>query len=272
MLVDWIRGRLRARKGKRVMNRPVVETALGFKFSGSGSMQEGRFEPTETAILQKMLGKADLFVNVGANFGYFVCLAQTFGVRTIAVEPVPMNLELLRKNLSLNGFGENVEVVPAACGEAEGQAEIFGVGTGASLVPGWARNPKSLKFSVDVKRLDQIVAPNLLTENSVFLVDVEGFELEVLKGAEALLDVSHKPIWMIESGLSDHREGGELNPIFLDVIKKVDQFGYDMFRIEDLSSPVLIHTVEQSLKSGTDLVGGINFLMVPKGRDIAFLR
>lgn len=268
---DWIRGIARARRARRFLRSEGVETELGFKFSGPKAMKEGVFESAEVEILSRLFENADLFVNVGANFGYFVCLAQSKGVPTVAIEPVPTNLELLDKNLKQNGFEDNVTVHACACGEIQGRAEIYGVGTGASLVKGWARNPNSLRHSIDVRRLDDIVTVSELSSNSVFLVDVEGFELEVLKGADAVLSVGSKPIWLLESGLTDMREGGHLNPRFEEVFDRLTSYGYEMYCINRPEKPITNEEIRRSLEADQDFIGGHNFLLVPKGQSIDYL-
>lgn len=271
MMKDWIRGRLRALRGRRMARRAPVPTPLGFRFAGPRAMQDGRFEARETEIMRALLKKADLFVNVGANFGYFVCLAQSMGVRAIAVEPVPQNLTLLRKNLKANGFLETTTVHPCACGQTAGQIQIFGVGTGASVVPGWARNPESLATSVDVTPLDVLLAPERISRRTLILCDVEGFELEVLKGATATLSGEDAPVWILETGLTDHRAGGALNAGFLEVFDTLAGHGVTLRPIDNLDRPVTRDQIEDSLKAGQDGIGSINFLLCPQGFDPAEL-
>ena len=56
----------------QILKKPK-ETSMGFKFIGNRSMEEGRFEPEETKIVIKLLEKVDIFINVGANIGYYFC-------------------------------------------------------------------------------------------------------------------------------------------------------------------------------------------------------
>ena len=270
-MIDWIRGKLRARRANRLLQRDAKETPLGFLFAGPDAMTSGQFEAKETDILSALLSDADKFVNVGANFGYYVCLAQNLGVPAVAVEPVPINLELLRKNIVRNGYENGVEIFPNACGEASGEAEIFGVGTGASLVKGWARNPESLSHTVKIRRLDDMVPAQSVTSRTVFLVDVEGFELEVIKGADGILSSDSKPIWLMETGLTDHRSEGGLNPKFEDIFERVSQYGYEFYCVEKPGEPVTRDLIKESIACGIDLIGGINFLLVPVGRSVAHL-
>lgn len=268
---DWIRGKLRARRASRLLQKDAQETQLGFSFAGPDAMMSGTFEAKETQILTSLLSDADKFVNVGANFGYYVCLAQSLGVPAVAVEPVPVNLKLLRNNIERNGFEAGVEIFPNACGEVDGEAKIFGVGTGASLVKGWARNPESLSHKVKIRRLDDMVPAKSVSSSTVFLVDVEGFELEVIKGADGLLGSEHKPIWLMETGLTDHRSEGGLNPRFEEIFERVSQYGYEFYCVEKPGAPVTHKLIKDSIACGKDLIGGINFLLVPEGRSVEHL-
>jgi len=71
---------------------------------------EERIYPVDDLELED----GDRVVDVGAQIGTFSLLAASRGARVVAVEPSPMNLELLRHNVALNGFEERVGVVEAA--------------------------------------------------------------------------------------------------------------------------------------------------------------
>lgn len=266
---DWIRAQLKKRRVRRLLDRKGVLTGHGFRFSGPSAMQDGAFEATETAILQHLFERADLFINVGANYGYYLCLAQSRGIAAVAVEPVPDNLLILHKNLSQNGFSDGVEVVAAACGGETGSAEIFGVGTGASLVKGWAGNPASLRHRVQVRRLDDIVSRDRISADTVILIDVEGFEAEVLKGAGGLLTGPRKPVILIESGLTGHGQDAGLNAEFRDIFALMRGHGYDWYPVNNLSTPVTAEQIEDSLATGRDLIGCHNFVVIEQGRSLS---
>lgn len=262
---DWIRAQLRRRKARRHLKRPAVETPYGFRFLGPRVMQSGTFEAEEARLLQALLRGADLFVNVGANYGYYVCMARQMGVQSVAVEPVPVNLETLKRNIAENGWTDGITVHGVACGETEGEAEIFGEGTGASFVAGWARNPAALHHLVPVRRLDALVPPESLGKATVLLIDVEGFELEVLRGATGILSAGAKPVIMLESGLTDHRPGGVMNAGFVDVVELLTAQGYRLVQAVDPGAEVTVDQVRRDLADGVDRIGTHNFLALPPG-------
>ncbi len=268
-MIDWIRAQLRRRRARRLSKRPAVKTPFGFEFHGPEVMQSGLFEVAETKVLRTLLSRADLFVNVGDNYGYYVCMARQMNVRCIAVEPVPVNVETLRRNIAINNWTDKIDVHPVACGEKSGSAVIFGEGTGASLISGWARNPKALKHTVPVRPLDELLAKETITSSTVFLVDVEGFELEVLRGAKEIMASPNRPIWMLESGLTDHRPGGQMNLGFLDVMEIILENDYRVFSALDIGFEITLETVKDSIANGVDQLNTYNFLLVPNGFDLS---
>jgi len=86
-------------------------TPHGFKLTGTNSihhlaMQKGTFEPEETLLFKDIFQGADVFVDVGANIGYYSCLARSSALHVIAIEPLAKNLESVRQLLSqqLGGY------------------------------------------------------------------------------------------------------------------------------------------------------------------------
>src|SRR5438093_3453331 len=80
-------------------------TPYGFKLLGSNSihhraMQAGTFEPEETALIQQCLRDAEVFVDVGANIGFYSCIARLAGKQVIAVEPLRRNLDYFYANMA----------------------------------------------------------------------------------------------------------------------------------------------------------------------------
>jgi FkbM family methyltransferase len=200
---------------------------------------------------------------------YYVCMARQMGVRSVAVEPVPINVETLNRNIAINKWTTDVVVHPVACGSASGSAVIFGEGSGASFVSGWARNPKGLNHTVPVERLDDLLAHENVTSKSVFLVDVEGFEIEVLLGAAMTISSPDRLLWILESGLTDHRPEGGMNTEFPKVLELIFAHDYRVFSARDTDFEITLDFVRDCISDGVDRLGTHNFLLVPKGYDIS---
>ena len=206
--------------------RRSARTPLGFDLVGDPSMQSGAFEEEETALVCDSLRRADLFVDVGANVGYYTCLARVAGVSTIAIEPVPANLRVLHHNLRLNGWSDT-EVWPVGVAAKQGSADIFGAGTAASLISGWAGNRAASGQTIAVTTLDRLLEGRAVGRNLLIKVDVEGAEYDLLRGATDTLLRDPRPVWLIEIALDQHRP--ERNARFADTFEMFWCRGYRSF-------------------------------------------
>jgi FkbM family methyltransferase len=166
-------------------------------------MVAGTFEPDEIEILREMLPRTDRFVDVGANIGYYTCIARHMNKPVIAFEPLEMNLMLLYANLHENGWLDT-EVWPLGLADYVGMAPLFGSDTGASLIPGWAKQTNSLTAAICINTFDHVVGDRFTGERLLVKIDVEGFEMAVLRGGVNLFDRAVKPVVMIEIALLVH--------------------------------------------------------------------
>jgi len=271
IISNQIRSFNRRRLTRRHLKKTSVITPFGFKFFGPNTMQNGSFEATETKILIKLFSQADIFVNVGANFGYYICMARNMGVRSIAIEPIPVNQNILKRNLIENNWDQNVILHSVACGNSDENVTIYGEGTGASIIKGWAQNPSRLKHVVPMKKLDNILSNEKVTTKSVILIDVEGFEFDVLHGAQNILGSKDKPVIMLESGLTDHRTEGGLNLNFLEIFKFIIKNGYRVFSVEDINFEITEELIKKNIEQNKDQLGTHNFLLIPNSFDFSIL-
>ena len=271
LIINKIRSFNHRRLTRKHLKKKSVITPFGFKFFGPSVMQNGSFEANEAKILIKLFSQADIFVNIGANFGYYICMARHTGVRSVAIEPIPINQEILKQNLIANNWEQNIILHPIACGNSDGNITIYGEGTGASIIPGWANNPSSLKHIVPIKKLDNILSSEKVTSKSVILIDVEGFEFDVLRGSQNILGSQNKPVIMLESGLTDHRSEGGLNLKFLEIFNFIIKYGYRVFSVEDISFEITQELIEKSIEQYEDQLGTHNFLLIPNGFDFNIL-
>jgi FkbM family methyltransferase len=204
---------------------PPVTTLYGFKFGGDRYMSNPLFEKEEIEVFLQNLKHAAVCMDIGANVGLYTCLAANLGKPVIAVEPLPRNLQLLRRNLAANGF-TSVEVLPLGLSNKVGTRRLFGTGGCASFQRGWAGSSDKHFHSVQVSTLDSIVMA--LPDRGPMLIkmDVEGFELEVLSGAVKTLNMDPRPTWLIEICLDDGCVVGGRNGKFAETFELFWKCGY----------------------------------------------
>ena len=266
-LVDRFRTWNRSRIARRRLAKDAIMTVHGFHFNGLRGMQDGTFEPEETALVNQIFKSVDLFLNVGANSGYYCCFAQQQGIKTIAVEPVPSNVTYIAQNMAANGWGDNITVLPVAAGEVTGFIDIYGIGTGASVVKGWANNPETLKQTVPVVRLETLIHPAPKGQTMFVLMDVEGFEYHALKGAAALINACNKPIWFIEViGDGGPVEAGKVR--FADTFKMMMDAGYAVYMATDNFPKLEWDDILRLEKSPAEQDASRNYLFLDKDMDI----
>ncbi|MGJ8696675.1 MAG: FkbM family methyltransferase [Verrucomicrobiaceae bacterium] len=142
-------------------------------------------EDVVQGVLRDRLSEGDFFVDVGANFGLHTMYASHLvgeKGRIVAIEPVPANLELLRRNLDLNDLYRSCKVFPNALNSSgSGDVEMM-IETGLSPAATLAGTKKGRKITVKASTLDACLAGRARTPDLI-KIDVEGAEHEVLKGA-----------------------------------------------------------------------------------------
>jgi len=163
----------------------------------------GIYEPTVIRALRDHLRVGDTCLDVGGHVGYLTILMARLvgpGGRVVAFEPVPETFQVLRENVRLNAL-ENVRLECTAVGEREGMISLFcdadqelswTPSVSAHSVPGNHQK----KLSVPMVSLDRYVEKKVL-RSSLIKIDVEGAELDVLRGAQGLL-LEHRPVVLVE--------------------------------------------------------------------------
>lgn len=144
----------------------------------------GLWEPDITAAISDILNDGDVFVDVGANIGYYSLLgASLVGEqgRVFAIEPHPKVFALLQQNIALNGH-KNIVPLNLAAGAEEGELELFsGPETSLGESTMVARRGFESIGVVKVKPLTQIIAPEHRSRIALIKIDVEGAEPPILQ-------------------------------------------------------------------------------------------
>ncbi len=217
-------------------------TSWGFKLAGNPLMSSGDFEPEETEIVRNLLSQADVLVNVGANIGYYCCHALSMGKEVIAFEPMQSNIRFLCKNIEANDW--SCEIYPIALSKEIGILKMYGGGTGASLLKGWAGSSDNYTL-VPCSTMDTVLSKRLEGKKVLFVVDVEGAEKWVLEGCPEILSIDPKPTWLIEIATTEQQPiGVKVNPLLADTFKLMFDAGYEATTADKFQNKVTIGDVK----------------------------
>jgi FkbM family methyltransferase len=140
-------------------------------------------------------------IDVGASVGKFSLFAASKQAKIVkSIEPNPETYAVLEKNVRINGV-KNIRAINAAIGNGHFKTEIFVpytfTGT-ASLLSNWEDRFEKRRYKVDVVPLDDI-SKDLDTVDWL-LIDVEGYELDVLMGGNETLRKTERIIIEISDG------------------------------------------------------------------------
>lgn len=197
----------------------------------------GRYEPQETALLQKLLEPGMVFVDVGANWGYFTLAAAHLVGRTgrvISVEADPRACRTLRGNVARNSL-DFVRVFEMAASDGAGVVRMQEYDSAAddSGNFGLARTTTTVengqRFDVTCHPLDDVLDEAQVKHVDLLKMDIEGAEGRALEGlsrslaarriARILLEVH--PRHLLDQGTSAAR-----------VISRLRGYGYRGWKID----------------------------------------
>jgi FkbM family methyltransferase len=182
---------------------------------GSVIYTTGVWEPLITQYLYTHLRQGDIFIDVGANIGYYTLLAaRLVGPRgsVYSIEASPTIYRKLAQNVARNRL-QNTTLVDAAAAGEKGTLSIFQANEEnlghATTVESLAQKERmKLEGTVRADTLQNLVGADLLKAR-IIKVDVEGAELPVLEPLfSSLRDFRSDTEWLLELS-SMHSAGGQ---------------------------------------------------------------
>lgn len=212
-------------------------TRYGFTLAGEPRMARDSYELAEASAFLELLENHEAVVDIGANVGFYSCLAASRGKHVLSFEPSPRNLKYLYRNLWENQL-QIVEVFPLGLARQPGLSRLYGFSEMASFVPGWAQAGKKRFSTVPVTSLDTMVAERFRGRKLLIKMDVEGFELDVLAGAGRTLDLNPQPTWLVEIILALETIPGGINMRFAEAFEIFWRHGYECKRLNAKRDPV----------------------------------
>ena len=229
-------------------------------------------EPLTTQLVKQLLKPGMNVVDIGGNLGYYALLeAKLVGGsgRVIAIEPVTSNFAQLSRNVLANGY-YNVLLENVAIGTFNGTAPMY-----LSKKSNWhSLRPvpwETREIRVRVSTLDSLLARHELPAVDLIRMDLEGYEVEVIRGMLATI-TNYSPRLLIE--LHPHIVGSEAMVEFLEFLRDL---GYELDWVFDHERDRPIRwrylqpekiTLEELLKDSR-ITTDTKTLMVLLARDVA---
>jgi FkbM family methyltransferase len=221
----------------------------------------GSFEPNEFAFLDRVLKPGMVFVDIGANDGYYTLFAaQRVGPagRVLAVEPSTRERVNLKRNIARNGLG-NVTVIPAALGAACGTAELHlaqSTHSGHNTFGRFANDGVQAENieQVKVRTLDRVARELGIDRLDVIKIDVEGAEASVIAGARELLTATRPLIALEISDKALRGQGSDAQRL----IAALRELGYEIGVFSPITGRI------ELLAEGRDL--SLNVVAMPRDR------
>lgn len=201
--------------------------------------------------LLEFLKSGDFVCDVGGNIGQTALwIAHAVGPDGLVVsfEPVPTNIKRFERNMALNSSICNLRLIRSGLGSGVGKVVIKenAKNSGASRVT-IESNLGGVFTDVAITTLDSFFSKNYSSQSLDFIkIDVEGFEMSVLRGAQRTLE-RYRPTLFVEVDDENLREQGSSSE---ELIEYLRSFGYS---ISDLTTGADL-SVNGSASSHTDII------------------
>ncbi|MEI7507999.1 MAG: FkbM family methyltransferase [Flavobacterium sp.] len=206
-------------------------------------------------LIKKYATKNYNLIDIGANIGIHSLTAATINnkIEVFSFEPEPTNFLSFIKNIGLNNI-ENIRPFRMGLGDVIGNNVL-------NVNKGWNKGKHSIKVNFDQNFNERIIIPvtklnafrdNIIGENFIVKIDVEGFEREVIQGADEIFKKFDNCILIIE--LVTEINGIE---ICKEIITSLKEKNFEhIYKIDDKASLILVE----------DYDGSADYIFI-KGRD-----
>lgn len=223
-IVQYLKWQIICRLNEHPIIYPFTENSKLLMWKGlsgaDGNYYCGLVEFDDMGFLLHFLTSDDLFIDIGANIGAYTILASAeIKSKSISIEPIPNTFKTFAKNILINQLQDKVTALNIGLGSSEGVLKFT---KSLDTVNHVATEGEKDTVDIKVHTLDSIVSEQ---HPSLIKIDVEGFETEVLNGAENTLANKDLKAIIIELNGSGDRYGYDENKIHQKLIK----FGFKPF-------------------------------------------
>ena len=151
----------------------------------------GCYEPLNVYRFRRLLSRGDTVVDVGANIGFFTLLSAGLvgdAGRVLAIEPHPMNFDVLSTAVSRNVL---TQVTPIAVGldrtDGRGEVRMPDQSIYPNRTASMDASTTGQGHQVTTRALDSLLREEGIEVVDLLKIDVDGFESRIIEGAAVYL-------------------------------------------------------------------------------------
>lgn len=197
-----------------------------------GNWYSGLDEVHEMGFIAHVLSDGDLFIDVGANIGsYTVLAAAGCSCRVILIEPSKRTFSVLQRNIKVNNLEHLVEIHNLALSNTRGSIRFTTNcdTTNHVVAEGESDAASSGYETVTVTTLDDLLGEHHSSSScKVIKLDVEGYELNVLKGGTRTLASENLLAIIVEINGSSSRYSGTDD----EIVNFLQSMGFSSFKYD----------------------------------------
>ena len=220
------------------------------------------YEPNQTEIVKKYVHEGDIVIDIGAHVGYYTLLmAQLVGEngKVYSFEPDPVNFQLLKKSVEINGF-ENVVLIQKAVSNITDKVKLFLGDNDSAINRIYDAKLGDAKESIDA---ESVTIDEYFKENNELInfikIDSEGSEVKIINGMEQFLSRNQELVMMTEFfPFLIKKSGDEPNQY----LKSLEKFGFSLYNILDKNEKTNKINSENFLESGINSQYCTNLLCI----------
>lgn len=183
-----------------------------------------------TVLMRTWLKKGSIFIDGGANVGTVTLYAAAQGASVHSFEPTPDTWRMLAANTYLNGLEEWVFPNKLAISSSHHYLPFFVAIDEYSCINSFKLSPitqgKQKKIVVECVTLDSYCKEHKIDKIDILKLDIEGYELDALRGAKKLLESGKVDIIYWESSDVATKE------VRKKTAKHLEKFGFTNFGID----------------------------------------
>jgi len=194
----------------------------------------GFYEVGTLDVMRNCLKAGDVFVDIGSSVG-LMSITASFVVgekgKVLSFEPDTKRYSDLLNSISINKR-MNIKTYNFGLGSEKKSIKLYKDRCSPSMIKG---KDDALSEIVEIRTLDEVLKIEKVCKVDFVKIDVEGFEMEVLKGSKHLLSQSNAPMLCIECSRGTNKNVNLPETIF-DFIKNINN--YSVYQLTKTSSTI----------------------------------